>query len=538
MKTHLQPGHVPGGVAASRRLLLSGLLLPLLSTGLGAQQPAPTAADSTVTLNFQDADLRLVIGSLAELAGIALTHSGLPSKTVTLRTSAPIPRRELRGLLETVARANGLSLVQEGSLVRIEAPSGSPGAAAEGGWRSPATTAQGGDGVQLYVYRLRHVRAEEMARTLRELFGLSERAGSSPLPLDARAAERRERRQRVPNPLAPPVAPAPVPAGDVPRPSPGAGLQAELRGTVQIIPDPLTNALLIRADADDYATIRGAVEELDVRPLQVLIEVLIAEVRRDRQFELGVEVAVPDQREPRTGVTLGGELKSNSPGDVVLRILNVGAVNADVVLRALASSGKVTVLSRPVVLAQNNQQARILVGSQRPFVQIQRALPTDGAVRDQVIQYRDVGTELDITPTINPDGYVTLEVRQEVSGATTETQFGAPIISTREVETQLFVKDRHTAVIGGLVDHQREAGHSGIPLLQDLPLLGALFRSSRRRGTSTELFILLTPHVIRTDEEMQNATDAAQESTRELENASEKLEPIESTAPPQRRRRP
>ena len=114
-------------------------------------------------------------------------------------------------------------------------------------------------------------------------------------------------------------------------------------------------------------------------------------------------------------------------------------------------------LSRPLVLAENNLEARILVGSQRPFVQVFRSLPTDAAVRDQVVQYRDVGTSLSLLPTINPDGYVNLQVKQEVSAATAEQQFGAPVISTREASTHLFVKDGETVVMAGIIPAGRLA---------------------------------------------------------------------------------
>ena len=128
-----------------------------------------------------------------------------------------------------------------------------------------------------------------------------------------------------------------------------------------------------------------------------------------------------------------------------------GALDVSVALRALSARGDVRILSRPVLLAQNNQEAHILVGSQRPFVQVFRSLPTDAGVRDQIVQYRDVGTSLTIMPTVNPDGYVNLQLSQEVSSATAETQFGAPVISTREARTYLFVRDGQTTVIGGLI---------------------------------------------------------------------------------------
>src|SRR6266498_4019378 len=139
-----------------------------------------------------------------------------------------------------------------------------------------------------------------------------------------------------------------------------------------------------------------------------------------------------------------------------LTVLRLGSLNLNATLRAAASRGDVTILSRPVVLAANNESAEILVGSQRPFVQVQRALPTDAPLRDQVVQFKDVGTRLAVRPTISDDGYVTLHVAQEVNAATAEIAFDAPVISTRTIQTQLLVKDGHTAVLGGLADTQRD----------------------------------------------------------------------------------
>jgi general secretion pathway protein D len=165
----------------------------------------------------------------------------------------------------------------------------------------------------------------------------------------------------------------------------------------------------------------------------------------------------------------------------------------------LKQRGEVNILSRPLLLAENNLEARILVGSQRPFVQVFRSLPTSDAVRDQVVQYRDVGTVLSLLPTINTDGYVDLQVRQEVSSATTEQQFGAPVISTREASTHLFVRDGQSVVIGGLADRQLERTRTGIPLLSSLPFIGWLFGSVHDAETHSELYLFLTPHIVATD---------------------------------------
>jgi len=175
-------------------------------------------------------------------------------------------------------------------------------------------------------------------------------------------------------------------------------------------------------------------------------------------------------------------------------------------LRAAASKGDVQIVSRPVLLASNNTQARLLVGSQVPFVQVSRSLPTETPTRDQVVQYRDVGTKLTIRPTINQDGYVSLLIQQEVNQATTEVLFNAPVISTREAATQVLVKDGQTIVLGGLRDRQRNANQTGIPILSHIPILGGLFGSADRSSSETELYLFLTPRILKTDADADSVT--------------------------------
>jgi general secretion pathway protein D len=159
----------------------------------------------------------------------------------------------------------------------------------------------------------------------------------------------------------------------------------------------------------------------------------------------------------------------------------------------------------------NNEAAEILVGSQRPFVQVQRSLPTDTPIRDQVVQYRDVGTRLSVRPTISDDGFIAMQVTQEVNAATAETQFDAPVISTRNVQTRLIVRDSQTVVLGGLSDRQRDVSQGGIPVLSAVPWLGGLFGRTSRRTTETEFFLFLTPRILRDDESMRSITKPIQE---------------------------
>jgi general secretion pathway protein D len=297
------------------------------------------------------------------------------------------------------------------------------------------------------------------------------------------------------------------------------GRVAQLTGDVTIVPDPGTNSLLIRASQEDFELIQAAVRQVDVRPLQVLIEVVIAEVRRDRSFSFGVEASLPRSKvRGTTNTTVDAQTTGIGLGDFALRIMDIGGVDLDVVLRAAASRGDVSILSRPIVLAANNEVAEIVVGSQRPFVQIARALPTDNAARDQVVQYKDVGTALTVRPTISEDGYIMLEVTQEVNAATSEVAFDAPVISTRTLRTQLLVRDSQTVVLGGLADRQKERTQGGVPILSSIPLLGGLFGRASRRATETELFLFLTPRVIRDDADADKLTQPLREKVEKIEH--------------------
>ena len=509
----------------SRRLhLLAALAMLLAGARVAAQEPGAVRATAEgIVIDFQDAEIRTVITALAEAARLNVIFADLPSRRITLRLRQPVPPDSVRGLLRTIAEANGLRVIEQGTLLRFE----SPIVAAPAATGRPAAGAE----PQLFVYRLKHANATRLAATLQSIFGGGAPAapGLSRAPLSERL-----RNQRIPPMVLDTMTGRPAaPARDAA--APAGALTAQLQGEVQIVPDETTNSLLVRASPDDWRVLEPAIVAVDVRPLQVLIEVLIAEVRRDRD----VEVSVSARGKGKTGGdVVSGELRTATEGDLLLEGANGGRVNLDVALTALATRGDVRILSRPVLLAQNNQEAFILIGSQRPFVQVFRSLPTDAGVRDQIVQYRDVGTSLTILPTVSQDGYVNIQLTQEVSSATNETQFGAPVISTREASTFLFVRDGQTTVIGGLIDRQGEKTRRGVPVLIDIPLLGGLFGSTRDTRGHSELFLFLTPHIVRSDEDVDRLRGGIEQRLELLDTELPKAAPIRpdsSTVPPERR---
>jgi general secretion pathway protein D len=460
-----------------RAALIALLVVPGTARALHAQQPPVRTTPSGVVLNFQDVDLAYVISALAQAAGLNVAYTDLPQKNVTLRTSQPVSPDEVAAMIRTLAESNGVSVTQENGFLRLQG--------------RPDQEEQ--EPRQLYIHRLRHARAPVLANTLQALFGGGTVQPNLPRAPTTLSQQLRQMEQQS----------AQIRAGGQIITPPvifNARGDAELVGDITIVPDELTNALLVRATAADWLILQQAIQALDLRPLQVVIEVVIAEVQRTDELDIGVSFSATDD---------GGEGRSTTgslPGtdrddDFRLRFVRTGNVDVEATLAALSATGNVRILSRPVVLAQNNQEASILVGSERPFVQVSRSLPTDEVVRDEIVQYRDVGTSLYILPTINDEGYVNLLVTQQVSAATNEIQFGAPVISTREATTQILARNGQTVVVGGLVDRQQERVRSGIPLLKDIPVLGYLFGTTRDTDINSELFLFLTPYIVATDED-------------------------------------
>jgi type II secretory pathway component GspD/PulD (secretin) len=474
-----------------RRRTLPILCLLLLALQFSA---APLHAQVTrtpqgTTLNFQDADLAFVLYALAQAAGVNYAANDLPQKPITLRTTTPLTQAQLLALIRNLAETNGVTVAEAGGVMRFQ-----------GSGQSPIE-----DPRQLFIHKLRHARAPVLASTLQALFsgGISTprptAGGGNNQALAAQLQQlQQQQAQRAQQVI--------VSGGQILNPF-----------GVTIVPDEVTNSLLIRATPAEYQVMQQAIQGLDLRPLQVVIETVIVEVTHGDNVNVGVSVSGDRARGDRT--TEGGLPGTQSETDFFIRYTVSGDINLDATLSALASSTRARVLSRPLIHAQNNQEAAITVGEQRPFIQVSRPTGIPGQVGEDVVQYRNVATALTITPTINNDGYVNMAVVQNVDQVTGEVQFGAPVIGTRNATTQILARDGQTVVIGGLIDRRHDRTRGGIPFLKDIPLLGYLFGSTRENERNVELFIFLTPHIVMSDED-------ADRIKRELENNAELLQPL------------
>jgi len=479
---------------------------------LTARPPMASAQTDTVSLHGDsvvvhliDVDLRAAVQVLGRYLDRPVVIGNVAGTRVTFETPQPVPRADIVRLLRGVLASQNIDLVADSSgIYRLTQREPQRPAVAV----SPGTPQPAQGPVQLFVIHVKHARAADVAATINALYGRASALGE--LPSQPATLARSLEGQQVPPGL-------PAPNGSPRGATGGGGRSATLSGDITIIPDPRANSLLIRATPADFDLINSAVEEIDVRPLQVMIEVLIAEVRKDRQLDFGVGVNVPPSKVRGTqNLTVEGSTTGLGLGDFVLKVMGIGGMEATATLQAAASRGDATIVSRPVLLAANNEEAEINVGSQRPFVQVARVLPTDNTARDQVVQYKDVGTKLRVLPTISADGYVMLQVSQEINAATAEQAFDAPVISTRSVQTKLLIRDGQTIVLGGLTDSQHEVQQGGVPFFSSIPLVGGLFGHASRTTTATELLLFLTPRIIRDDQDVDDLTAPLRQRARKI----------------------
>ncbi|RME39334.1 MAG: hypothetical protein D6788_05680, partial [Planctomycetota bacterium] len=281
--------------------------------------------------------------------------------------------------------------------------------------------------------------------------------------------------------------------------------------------------LIIGTSRRTYPDVMRMIDELDQPEPQVRISVLIAEVTLSDSTELGVEIAGQDLSFTESSIVgPNGVIKGSDfdfVGGTTLGALGSGlGFNFTIVgedfsflLHALQQNTRLEILSRPTILVRNGDEGNISIADQVPIITSSQVSDT-GAITNSTGR-EDVGIILTVTPQISPDGYVTIQLDQEisnVSGENIQLSEGVtqPVFSTREVQTNVTVRDGETIVIGGLITSRRSEGKTKVPLVGDLPLVGPFFRTTNVSETKTELLIIMTVDILRTDEEAREMSIA------------------------------
>lgn len=292
---------------------------------------------------------------------------------------------------------------------------------------------------------------------------------------------------------------------------------------VTVVAHQESNQLIVSSSPRYQSEVLRIIQQLDAPPPQVMIEVMIAEVTLDDNFEMGMEFALQQLHFSETA-TAGpnGVIHSNSfdfVGGTDLGAAGAGlggfsftitGEDFNFLIRALQTDSRLDVIQRPMIMCQNNQTATINIGQEVPFVR--GSTTTSGGNTQANIEYEPVGVILNVEPIINPDGFVYMLIEPEVSSVTdSSVPIGngifAPIISNQSASTTVAVKDGETVVIGGLITTRATESESKVPLLGDIPGVGNLFRTTTRRNTRTELLIAMTPTIIRSVEDARRVSE-------------------------------
>ena len=287
----------------------------------------------------------------------------------------------------------------------------------------------------------------------------------------------------------------------------GAIAAIDQSGNIRIIADEKKNALVILATSAEYRMIEATLKRLDITPLQVLIEVTIAEVGLIDDLRYGLQWFFESGDASATFSSLAsGAVASAFPG---FSFVFAGS-DARVVLNALTEITDVQVISSPQLMVLDNQSARLQVGDQVPIATQSSVTVNDpDAPIVNSIQFRDTGVILEVTPRVNAGGLVVLDVLQEVSDVveTTTSDIDSPTIQQRFIESTVAVQSGDTVALGGLIRDRHEESVSGLPLLSEIPILGNLFKTTEVVERRTELLVLITPRVVRNRREALEVTD-------------------------------
>jgi general secretion pathway protein D len=340
-----------------------------------------------------------------------------------------------------------------------------------------------GAGLNIFSYQVKYTDAEALAKTLQQL-----QSGNSP----------------VSTTNGQPAAQAAT------RPS-------------QVVVDKASNTLIFTGANENYGGIRNLLQTLDKPAKQALIEVTVAEISLTDNNQLGVEWLVKEAGLNNGGSASYGTLGGLTVGTSGFNFKLLGSAgDLRLVLNALSSSNRASILSSPRVMAQSGETATIQVGQEVPIITSQQVTTTGtgtgngittGAATSTVpqsIQYKSTGVILSVKPVIHSGDRVDLDIAQEVSSAqaTTTGVSTSPTFGTRKVQTKLSLKNGATVLLGGLMSSNKSEGNAGIPLLKDIPGLGQFFRNDTGKNDRTELIVLITPYIVEDDTDAQTVTDA------------------------------
>jgi general secretion pathway protein D len=392
-----------------------------------------------------------------------------------------------------------------------------------------------GSKLSVFVYYVQNAKAKDLAEVLKEVFVKGKEKKTEKAGTPAETTPRGAR--PAPTPATPPTS-AKEEAGGVPE------------GEINIVVDETTNSLVIKAFHRDYRAILETIKKLDIYPKQVLIEVFLAEVTLDEANKFGIEWAKFVSSKVTDSQAQGAVAGSQPPADPFSAALPQGIFfryaivelggRLSAAINLAASQDRLKVISSPHIIASNNKEAKIQVGSSQPIltstysygsaatsgtVVTPSTAPATGVIEGS-IEYKDIGIILSVTPRISDGGLVSMEISIENSTVNASAiplgnLQNVPVFGKKTAKTILSVMEGQTIVLGGLIADSKEKITSGIPLLSKIPIIGALFGFQTYEKKRDELILLMTPHII---SDQFKSDDVTREFKEKVEGMRKQLE--------------
>jgi general secretion pathway protein D len=292
---------------------------------------------------------------------------------------------------------------------------------------------------------------------------------------------------------------------------------------MRIVPSPGNNAILVYATGKEEEMVEAMLHKIDILPLQVRIDVVIAEVGLNDNLSYGVEYYFRHHAlsgslgQSTSALPNSGVSGSSTSGGFVFGAVGAGA---DFVLTALQGIATVRTLSSPELLVLDNETAQLQVGNLVPYLTSTTSVPTAGLLTSSLatsnsVNYYKTGVITAITPRVNSGGVVTLDITQQVSGVapnsgtslTSGSSINSPTFTQRSIQTRVVVQDSQTVGLAGLITDTLDRQNVGVPLLKDIPFLGFLASTQTNTRNRTELLILLTPHILHDQRDARALTE-------------------------------
>jgi general secretion pathway protein D len=292
-------------------------------------------------------------------------------------------------------------------------------------------------------------------------------------------------------------------------PSGATGFAGAGASPIKIVADGRNNTIMVHSTFSVFQRIREVLKSLDVPQSQVVIEATIAEVNLSDNLEKGVQWFLQTQNLTGRASTQPAAVDPAKTGAFVHGTMMLGNVNVDVVLNALQEITTVKVISSPYLTVVNGKTARLVIGDQIPYSQTNQTSTITGTVTvTQQIQTKDTGIILEVTPHIRSDDSAMLSISQSVSKPQDSVLTGnlTPVISTREVKSDILVQSGRTILLAGLIQDRIDKQENGVPIVRTVPVLGDLFKQTTDKAARIELILMITPRVIRRSSQIENIT--------------------------------